>query len=518
MSVFTHTPGAKIYRSFIPQKGRKILDANFGKLYPVLHKFILPADIIKINCDMLIRTMPMLAPSLTRMNARVRFFYCPLRLLDDRTEQIITGSKNGKLITTALPQFDDLIETCNTATVQKWSFMDFFGIPVGLNVGTGKGGDWSPAAYWYKAYVRCWYDYYRDENFDGDGDFEHMWSGLKNLAYHSGSILSTRLKKDYFTSCLPFIMKGATPTFSANPLITGVADVKTGASQSSLYLNPNGTISPAPSSQETLAVFGNELQSEGVTFNAAELRILFAQTRLFQMLASTGSRYVEYLESLFGTAPADGTLQRPLYLGGFKQPIVVTDIAQTAEDPKNSSTNYPVGTLRGKGISAGSSSIKTFYAKEFGVLLGLLDISPDIQYTQGISREYTYKSRFDFYNPAFQNLSEQEVRNAEIYAANDGKNNEVFGFNPIYQELRCSNELVVGDMRDTLSYWTQAIHFTERPNLNGTFLDTYNYKNSFTRPFTVIEGANPFIIDFAYKIDFYRPMVKYATGCLIDHL
>ena len=77
--------------------------------------------------------------------------------------------------------------------------------------------------------------------------------------------------------------------------------------------------------------------------------------------------------------------------------------------------------MRGHGISNGGNHIRPFVANEFGMLFGLMDICPEVQYTQVINRELTYKARFDFFNPTFQHLSEQEVRNGELYIEDELK-------------------------------------------------------------------------------------------------
>ena len=96
-------------------------------------------------------------------------------------------------------------------------------------------------------------------------------------------------------------------------------------------------------------------------------------------------------------------------------------------------------------------------------MIGILDIKPETIYAQGVDRELTVRSRFDFLNPSFQHLSEQEVRKGEVYFGvdtdDDGNliNSQTWGFQPYAQELRTGIKHVCGDMRDSLSYWNQAL-------------------------------------------------------------
>lgn len=543
MSIYSkNETGTRLFRSRLNIGYRKLFDMDFAKLIPFCAKFILPGDIGKIGAECFIRYQPTIAPPLTRSWARLRWFFVPLRLVESRFEEIVTGSKNGKLITTDLPECNTIFSPYNATTgslnVEKYSFLDYMGCPIGdyrgfigNNVPNNKA-EWLPAMYWMRAYLRIWFDYYRDENLFPYNDFEQFYQAAyanNGFLKAATSILSPSLHKDYFTSALPWQLKGVAPTFDFSPKVDFSAvfnDWGEGVSQFPLAFQ--GQVDSA--SEDTKYSIGaqNSNTSTDVSdlvqsiFERAkvtagsmtldDLRTMAAQTRVFERLARCGSRYTEYLHANFGVAPADGTLQRAQYLGGFSQPIVTTEVVQTGGD------STEVGTLRGHGISSGGNSIGVHKFKEFGVLFGLIDVMPELVYTQGIPREYTYKSRFDFFNPTFQHLSEQEVRNAELYVGTDGENGEPFGYQAIYNELRTSHDQVVGDLRDQLSYWQQAITFSSRPNLNQAFIQADNYLNDFKRPFQVLDGAMPIICDIGNHLDFWRPMVRYGTPGLVDHL
>lgn len=522
--------GVKVYRSRFNLNYRHTTTCDYGQLIPIMAKFCLPGDVWRCGADIVARYQPMLSPSFTRSWIKMRYFFVPLRLIEPDFEKVVTGSDNGELVT-SLPVLKDLTENANNPVVRKNSFWDYLGIPTGIDLRRLRDKDKSflPASYWAKAYCRIYYDYIRDENFNptSSSNFEEFCRGRLN-GYFLGTE-SLLLPKDYFTSSLPWQLKGVAPTFSVVnsgilPVHAFQSDTQGGTVDlgNMLYLPnqnvPTDVIGGVRTSKNY--TIGNQTIVSGIpsgqalsSFNASDLRTMFAQTRVFERLARCGSRYTEYLRANFNVSPSDGTLQRAQYLGGFKQPIVCTEIAQTAQDGDNA-----VGTLRGKGISSGAGSIKPYVVKEFGVIFGLLTVMPEISYSQGIPREYTYKERFDFFNPSFQNLSEQEVRNAELFLTDDGENNNPFGYQGYYNELRVSHNLNTSEMRDTLSFWNQGLHFTSRPNLNSTFLDskTYNDGNSFHKPFSV-QDKPPIIIDCMNLLDVYRPMVRRPVPGLIDH-
>ena len=534
----------------------KRYDCMFGEYIPVLSKFCLPGDVWKIGGNALVRFHPMVTPSLTPNYMKVRYFFVPLRLVEPNTELIITGSKDGHLSSGTLPKFENFVANANKVSypnaykVQKYSFWDYMGVQPG-DYENIKNDACLPSKYWLKAYLRIKWDYYDDENISPThinySDFDSYISAVESRGadYAPDSV---QLKKDYFTSALPWQLKapgGIAPAIDVvgsatfTPNFTGTLFESDGQNpqlnhplnQKALYvsgdnpyytdlgLNTDNSADLSTLTNNKILNFLNASQQNvvltGLGFNVDDMRTVNAETRVYERLARCGSRYTEYLNSNFGIAPADETLQRAQYLGGWSLPIVTTEVLQTAADGST-----PVGTMRGHGITNGGNTIGRFLCKEFGMLFGLAHIVPQTEYTTGIPKELTYKERWDFFNPSFQHLSEQEVKNGELFiSSSDGKNDDTFGFQAYANELRTSVNQTVGDLRDSLSYWTQSIHFTSRPNLNIALLSAGSHRGSFNAPFAVNStSARPCIVDFYNDLDVYRPMVRYSTPGLVDHL
>lgn len=111
MSIYSfNESGTRMFRSRLDIGYRKLFDMDFARLVPFCCKFILPGDVGKIGAECFIRYQPTLAPPLTRSWARLRWFFVPLRLIESNAEKIITGSENGRLITTELPQFANILQ------------------------------------------------------------------------------------------------------------------------------------------------------------------------------------------------------------------------------------------------------------------------------------------------------------------------------------------------------------------------------------------------------------------------
>lgn len=533
--------GLRIKRSRFHLSHRKIFDAGYYRLIPIMYYFALPGDVVTLGANIFVRSMPMLAPLMNKNEIDVRFFQVPLRLVDLNVEKTITGSQDGKVLSQVPSLLKYRLNGSAQGDILKYSFIDYLGIPTGQMSSQFPLSNYVP-----KAYARIYWDYYRDENlndFSRFDDFESFYNNYRASGYFNKECFSTCLQKNYFTKALPWQLKGEIPTFAVSP--TGYTEflnidkafdgsgqansywnlgvnsynVDGISQQSRLHLQHSSGDSHSPTMgdlNKTTGALANRLHVDSIEFNASQLRSMFAETRIMERLARCGSRYVEYLTSNFGIAPRDDTLQRAQYLGGFRQPLVFTEIPQTAQD-----ADTPVGTLRGKGISSGGDiSVKKHLVKEFSVIFGLLNIRTELLYTQGIDRTMCYSDRWDFFNPSLQNLSEQTIKNYEIYySAGDTKNLEDFGFEPMYEELRKTRNIVCGDMRDKLSYWTQPIKFASRPNLTSSFIQGINYLDSFMSPFGFADTRNskPFIIDCQNIIEAIRPISAFSIPGLIDH-
>lgn len=543
MSFRSVDPGTLYARTFMNMHPRIIGDYGIGRVYPIGMWFALPADIWHLSEQVFLRAQPMLSPILTNLNARIRAWFVPLRQIEENTELIITGAKKGKFDKdVVIPSFNGFFSDASgegsSKVIDKYSVADYMSFPPG-DYSSVYDMDGIPAEYWLKGYAKIWFDWYRDQNLSSYDDFDDYWDDLK-IAPGKMKPFYANWSKDYFTSALPFQQKGIAPTlqfslysFDGNDLVSSLP-VGNFVSVAGTYSNVDNVTSVIPGGTYEVGDFinaGLKAQGSGNPFQNAntplivptssvysnisttDTRTMFAIQRILERGARCGSLYVDFLRAnFFGVAPQDETLQRVKYLGGYKQPIVVSQVEQTAEDGTT-----PVGTLRGKGVSFGQNKMPAFACKEFGLIYLTLEIMPKALYTNGINRQFTYKNRFDIFNPSLQHLSEQEIRTSELYVDLSSKANcnETFGFTEMYNELRYDQDHAVGDMRGTMSYWTLPRVFASAPQLSETFIQA---RDDFTGPWAWQSDSTPqFIAEILHNNGVYRPMSRFGTPGLADH-
>lgn len=269
---------------------------------------------------------------------------------------------------------------------------------------------------------------------------------------------------------------------------------------------------PSSSPYTYFGINGADLQG----FTITELRLLAKLQEFAEINARFGFRYLEGLRGHFGVSPTDARLDRPEFIGGMSQDVVVNEVLQTSE-----TSSTPLGTPAGRGVSASGSRIGSYYAEEHGLLMGICSIMPEQIYSQGIPREFTRHTKEEFFSPEFNGLSEQEIREKEIYADASMSADDldtVFGFVPSWEELRHGKTMVTGNLRNPsaadLFSWTMARYFTKKPTLGNSFLYGYQYSDYGSSELPTLENdggirtdawttgrlANPFFVSIASRV------------------
>lgn len=536
MSVFDRVDsGIRLSRGKFDLSHRKIYDCNMGELIPVLCKLMMPSDSWIVKNAALIRFMPMFAPELTDVSMYVHYFFTPLRLLSKYFHSVY-GSEDDlmAIITGGEGLYDDENDESEVSTasfplepsftVNKWSFADYLGLPVGKTVD-------NVPRFWADLFAIIYNEFYRNEV---------LQDKVTNFTLNS-SLLCRNWARDLFTSCLPTQQKGTAPALPISGTTTAIFDGSQridSSSATTLISDSPNTLQANMSGATSLTVGNNTVPdalgrlngafgkfkvtnlnnnsvdlSNAGTFDVADIRNVFGIQRILERANRCGSRYSEYIQSTFGINAGDTRLSRPEFLGGTSSRIIVSQVLQTSATQANS----PQGNMSGHGIGYSKGGIKKYTAKEWGVLWGIACIMPKPSYSQGISREMTLKSRFDFFNPSMQNFSEQPVYNYELAVLNDGHDKDVFGFQGIFNYLRTENDKFCGSFRDNLAFWHLGRKFTDRPNLNSDFITCDPSETT-----RIFNGTDPtkyknILVDFGNIITAYRPMPYHAVPGLIDH-
>lgn len=507
-SEYTRVQSLRPGRSVFDLSYAKKLSGRMGYLYPVMCDEMVPGDMFDISAEAVVRFAPMVAPILHEINLKADWFFVPYRILSARDlygtdgntywEKFITGGVAG-----ATPVTRVALGTLNLTTpVPEGGLWDHLGIPTGVTLAVANGID-SPLLFPGSAYKTIYNNYYRDPNLEAETDPYDCPADML--------CKTSNWDADYFTRSLPWQQRGTAP---ALPVSGFVPMVSAGDLTAPLAANSTAT------AVQIKRVNGSVINANDVfyaslgsatTFNVSDLRLAVQVQRWLERSARSGYRYTEYLKSHFGVSPRDDRLDRPEYIGGLRQQIVVSEVLQTSK----TEVGAPQGNLAGHGILAGNHHIGRYHAKEFGLLMCIMSVQPKPAYQQGIDRQWLRGSRYDFYHPEFANLSEQAVLKEEIYLDPAQANNiGIFGYQGRYDEMRTKKDMVAGAFRSTLNYWHLGRIFTGLPALSSTF--GHVDPTTVTRVFAV-PSADHLYVHWGNIIKAVRPLPMQSNPGLMDH-
>ena len=549
MSVFSSVQGNRVGRSVFNLSHNKRFTCDMGELIPVTLLECVPGDTMKIGCEAVTRFQPLVAPILDSVDLTVHYFFVPFRLLfdgDKDWETFITGGKDGNDTSISLPKFKFAYANGSAASDPKnpfskgvisgkYSLWDYFGLPIpsATQADLQKIIDTDGViGFPQRAYNLIWNEYYRDENL------------CDEISLDNSTVMYRAWKKDYFTSSLPWQQRGISPALPISGTIpvsfgngqltlsTPYINISSNSGASDYRLAANNSLavryiaSPNPSGDLTVnslkgtpsGLSGSVNLANATTFDVAVLREAFQIQRWMEMNARGGVRYTEFLKAHFGISPRDEVLQRPEYLGGTKSGVVISEVLQTSQTTSGESGS-PQGNLSGHGLGAMSDFICSYTAKEFGYIVGIASYMPKPSYQQGVNRSFTRKTKYDFYFPEFAHLSEQAVKKGEIYATGNASDNDIFGYQSCYSELRYMPSFNCADMRDTFSYWHLGRIFSSAPSLNAGFLTTNPaYSGGIRKDIFAVQNEPGLIVNFGNVIKAVRPLPVYGTPGFIDHV
>lgn len=293
----------------------------------------------------------------------------------------------------------------------------------------------------------------------------------------------------------------------------------------------------------------------------------------FLEVSASARDFYNFMKTIFGTNPESTRYQKPLLLGTQVIPVQISEQLQTSE-----TANTPLGQRAGVADGYGNSGTANHFFNEHGIVTSFLSFVLDSQYMQGMPHEFWHHLQLDYPFPQFANLGAESIPLKEIYYSDGaaatgvdyltGDNNavvdnysfelsridsnavyntpsgvnvglgvhyspdaqvedisyydtvstppNVFGYTPRYSRWKYANDVVAGQMRDSLEFWHTFRHFSAVPYISNNFVSYMNagYLSNLNRIFAdENDNSDKFVVDIFNNCSVRRclPLVPQTT-------
>lgn len=522
----------KYKRSFCDLSHSHNTTCKMGQLFPVLCLEAVPGDTFYLKTEGLVRLQALISPSFDNIRCKFEYFFVPLRLIWDDFEAFITGGVDGN----AVPVFPTINSGTNGFAVG--SLPNHLGVVANVpNMNIG--------ALQMRALNFIYNDWYINQNVEEP----------RVISKASGPDTTTDLsmmyrswKLDRFTACLPWAQRGDPvflPFATQAPVVgngmtlglttgvqnAGLQGVSTGnnnlnASLAAYGRPVNSAVDATQTAINTLGVTRDATKSgliadltSASAIDVDSLRAAVQMQLAKALMARGGSRYIEMIQSFFGVRVPDYRLDRSQFIGGGSSIVSISEVLQTSSTNNTS----PQGNMAGHGISYNRTPKAKYFCNEYGFVICMASVVPDAIYFQGVPRQFLRRTRWDMPMPIFQHLGEQAVTLKEIYAQADSVvdssgqpvNNQTFGFEGRYNELRRMYSVNSGQFVDTLKFWTLAREFSAPPALNSTFVKCKPSTRIFADQSP--DAYDPVMLSCYHTIGAKIPFTKRPVPGYMDH-
>lgn len=482
---------------------------NMADLIPIHWFDTTPGDRSAMYLAHLLRFMPMQFPVLDRFEITFRAFAVPLRLLvpQDDYEKFITGGEDGKAVVPwpmhsmlsiaeythrsmhgGLIDEDDPGIVGSLADYLGWQTLDLDG-----GVTPWDGYPDAPVSVLpFRAYQFIYNEWFRNQQLQDEVRWDRLMTTSNAEVSEIVKLRRVNWRKDYFTSAMTepqlgedvFLPFGGQAPVWANTEYGSLSLYEDNGESSesdpgNLQYNAQGGVSSANGYSLNIASKDNPYtlgpafyadMTDVVSTSINEFRRALAVQRWKELNARAGVRLPEWMLAHYHVRSSDARLQRPEYLGGLKASVSIGEVLQTSQ----STTDSALGDMAGHGLSMGAGFLYNRFIEEQSIVMILAYVMPkESLYMTGMNRFWFKDDKFDFVDPLFAHLGEQEIWEGEIavdtYNGSDNLKDR-WGYQSRYAEYKWSPNRVSGEMATTLKAWHMGRDFTGIPKLTSTFI------------------------------------------------
>lgn len=527
---FSVQPSVSHGRSIFNRRHGHLTTLDGGLLVPFFcERMVTPGDTHILRPTVVCRMNTPKAPIMDNLYFETAYFFVPYRLVWDNFEKFMGQQTDPGDSTDYMVPVVDM----SSVSFGVQSPAHYMGIPAnttGLTV----------SALPFRAYNLIYNNYYRDQNLQ-DSEPVDKGDGPDDPADYEGCFLVNK-RHDYITSCTPTPQKGPEVTLPLGDFAPVIGkETATGYQSLGLHdgtvtfgfkmTNASGDIGIGNTAYDSVDAGSNpsaagfpgadkvigvtqDPDKSGIVADLANaeapsintVRTAVTMQQFYERDMRGGTRYNEMVLAHFGVRTPDQRIDRPEYLGGDSQRIIIKPVEQNSQ-----TSTTPQGNLTAVGYAAGSQRGFSKSFVEHGCIIGMCYVRGDLRYMQGVERDWSLRNREEWYFPGFAGLGEQAVLSSEVYADGTSGDDDVFGYIPRFEEARMKKSLVTGYMdasiTSSLDSWHCAEVFTARPTLGAVFMR----ENAAIHRVVATTEEPDFNLDVLFDYKSIRPLPTYGV-------
>lgn len=169
----------------------------------------------------------------------------------------------------------------------------------------------------------------------------------------------------------------------------------------------------------------NELtavSTSGSSFTMESLYFKQKQYEILNAVAISGGTWEDWQEAIYGQ-DAVRRAEIPIYLGGMSSEIVFDEVVSNSASETTAAGEAPLGTLAGRGTETGrkGGNIRV-RVDEPGYIIGILSITPRIDYSQGNDWDTVLDNIDDLHKPGLDQIGFQDLITEKMSAIENTEN------------------------------------------------------------------------------------------------
>lgn len=229
----------------------------------------------------------------------------------------------------------------------------------------------------------------------------------------------------------------------------------------------------------------NELTAVNTSDGSFTIDSLNLANKMYDMLnriAISGGTYDDWLGAVYAHDRVK-SVENAIYLGGLSKELGFEEVISNAESSDNNGNTQPLGTLAGRGVMTKKEKGGRIEVRvdEPSYIMGIISLTPRIDYSQGNKWDVNLKTMDDLHKPALDEIGYQDLLTDQMATWDteiDGNGQVIFksaGKVPAWINYMTNTNVVRGNFAEENEQMFMVLNRRYEKNEEGNIKDLTTY-------------------------------------------